>query len=233
MATNPIPLTERLFLFGNCNIVPDRYDDWQAAYDKLAEYVYVNEPNTLTYYFGIPLEHAANPSRTDNMLAFEAYRAREDLYDVHLKSEVMTTTFLPNAGPAMTTGLDLTHFSAVGGFLDASGSKKECGLMHDIQIHCVKDGDARAKLLDALKLLGEKVEERQKDGKGEVLTFLGLKSLDTEDGARIFVRYKSREVWEEWARGSLLKGFWESVKPYVAAMEQKAYAPNGKGWLWK
>lgn len=27
MATNPIPLKEQLFLFGNCNIIPDRYDD--------------------------------------------------------------------------------------------------------------------------------------------------------------------------------------------------------------
>ncbi|KAF7556789.1 hypothetical protein G7Z17_g1148 [Cylindrodendrum hubeiense] len=231
MATT-IPLTDRFFLFGNCNIIPDRYDDWQAAYDKLAEYVFDNEPNTLTYYFGIPLEHASNPSRTDNMLAFEGYRTREDLYDVHLKSEVMTTTFLPNAGPTMTTGLDLTHFAAVGGFLDLSGQKTECGLMHDIQIRCV-DGAARGELLGALRLLCSMVEERQRGGKGEVLTFLGLKSLDNDTGARIFARYKSREVWESWLRGDLLQAFWESVKPCVASMEAKGYAPNGKGWLWK
>ncbi|CAM1505040.1 Fc.00g106770.m01.CDS01 [Cosmosporella sp. VM-42] len=227
-----IPLTERLFLFGNCNIVPDRYDDWQAAYDKLAEYVFENEPNTLTYYFGIPLEHAANPSRTDNMLAFEAYRSRDDLYNTHLKSEVMTTTFLPNAGPAMTTGLDLTHFRAVGGFLDTSGQRTECGLMHDTQIQCV-DAAARAEVVGALRMLCAMVEARQGDGKGEVLTFLGMKSEDDETGVRIFARYKSREVYEEWVRGGLMLRFWEAVKPCVANMNGRAYAPNGKGWLWK
>ncbi|KAM5351112.1 hypothetical protein ACJ41O_003835 [Fusarium nematophilum] len=226
-----IPLTERFFLFGNCNIVPDKYDDWQAAYDKLAAYVVANEPNTLTYYFGIPLEHSSNPSRTDNMLAFEAYASRSDLYEVHLRSPVMTTSFLPAAGPAMTTGLDLTHFAAVGGFLDYSGERAECGLMHDVQIRCV-DGK-RGELLEKLRVLCRGVEERQKDGKGEVLTFLGLRSLDNEDGARIFARYGSREVWEAWLRGELVRGFWEEVKPFVGSMEAKAYAPNGKGWLWK
>ncbi|KAF4983583.1 hypothetical protein FZEAL_1033 [Fusarium zealandicum] len=227
-----VPVKEQFFLFGNCNIVPDRYDDWQAAYDKLADHVMAHEPNTLTYYFGIPLEHQSNPSRTDNMLAFEAYRSRSDLYDVHLKSDVMTTAFLPSAGPAMTTGLDLTHFAAVGGFLDLSGEKTECGLMHDVQIQCV-DGAARERVLDVLRALCEEVEERQQDGRGHVLTFLGLRSLDNETGARIFARYKSREVWEAWLRGELIQGFWGSVKPCVASMEAKAYAPNGKGWLWK
>lgn len=202
---------------------------WQAAYDKLAEYVFANEPNTLTYYFGIPLEHASNPSRTDNMLAFEAYRSREDLYGTHLKSSVMTGQFLPTAVPTMTTGLDLTHYAAVGGFLDKSGSKVECGLIHDVQIKCV-DGAARAKLVEVLRQSCAAVEERCGD---EVLTFLGLESLDNETGVRIYARYKSREVWEEWLRGEVIQGFWEGVKPWVASMDAKGYAPNGKGWLWK
>ena len=166
------------------------------------------------------------------MLAFEAYRCREDLYNVHLKSEVMTTKFLPVALPSMTTGLDLTHFSAVGGFLDFSNKKTECGLMHDTQIQCV-DASARAELLGALKLLCAMVEARQEGGDGEVLTFLGLKSEDNETGVRIFARYKSREVYEEWARDGLMLRFWEAVKPCVLNMSGRGYAPNGKGWLWK
>lgn len=166
------------------------------------------------------------------MLAFEAYRARSDLYDVHLKSDIMTTKFLPVASSTMTTGLDLTHFGAVGGFLDKSGKKTECGLIHDVQIHCA-DAAARETLLEALKGLCDAVEKRQEDGQGEVLTFLGLKSLDNETCARIFARYKSREVWEEWLRGKEIDSFWEAVKPCVASMEAKGYAPNGKGWLWK
>ncbi|KAK7427169.1 hypothetical protein QQZ08_006282 [Neonectria magnoliae] len=166
------------------------------------------------------------------MPAFESYRSREDLYDVHLKSEVMTTTFLPRAGPTMTTGLDLTHFAAVGGFLDLSGQKTECELMHDIQIRCV-DGAGRGELLGALRLLCSMVEERQEGGIGEVLTFMGLKSLDNETGARVFARYKSREVWEAFLRGNLFQAFWESVKPCISSMDAKAFAPNGRGWLWK
>jgi hypothetical protein len=194
----------------------------------------VNEPNTLTYYFGLPLEHVANPSRTDNMLAFEAYRSRSDLYDIHLQSPVMQEQFLPVAGPAMSTGLDLTHFGAVGGFLDISGEKTECGIMHDVQIHCA-NAAARQEVLGALRLLCSMVEASQA-GKGadaEVLTFIGLKSLDNETGARIFARYKSRDVLEEWQRGTLIKTFWTAVKPSVSSMEAKPYAPNGKGWLWK
>ncbi|KAF4460822.1 hypothetical protein FALBO_12382 [Fusarium albosuccineum] len=204
---NGIPISEQVFLFGN----------WQAAYDKLAAYVMPNEPNTLTYYFGIPLEHQADHSRSDNMLAFESYRSKADIYDVHLKSEVMTKTFLRVAVPAMTTNLDLTHFAAVGGFLDFGGKKTECGLIHDVKIQCVDSS----------------LEEKQKDGKGEVLTFLGLRALDNETGARIFARYQSREVWEAWLRSELIMEFWESVKPLVASMEARPYAPNGKGWLWK
>ena len=162
------------------------------------------------------------------MLAFEAYRSRDDLYNTHLKSNVMTTHFLPTAVPTMTTGLDLTHFSAVGGFLDKSGKKTECGLIHDVQIRCVDGG--REELVKGLKELCDGVEKQCKD---EVLTFLGLVSLDNETGVRIFARYKSREVWEEWLRGSLIQTFWETVKPRVASMEAKGYAPNGKGWLWK
>jgi hypothetical protein len=206
---------------------------WQAAYDELAKHVFANEPDTLTYYFGLPFEHADKPSKTDYMFAFEAYANRAALYETHLKSGPMTTAFLPTAGKAMTTGLDLAHFEAVGGFLDASGKKTECGVMHDMQIRCV-DAARRAEFLGALRLLCLLVGERQKaDGKGEVLTFLGCKSLDNDTGARLFARYKDRETWERWLRDGAFKLFWENVKPCIASMEARGYMPNGKGWLWK
>lgn len=171
------------------------------------------------------------------MLAFEAYRAREDLYDVHLQSDVMQGHFLPAAGAAMATGLDLTHYTAVAGFLDRGGLKTEAGIMHDVQIACV-DAAARREVLGALRLLCGLVEgeQRRTAGEGvdgEVLTFMGLQSLDDDKGARIFARYKDRETWEAWLRHDLVKAFWEAVKPSVASMDARAYVPNGKGWLWK
>jgi quinol monooxygenase YgiN len=208
---------------------------WQAGYDKLAEHVFANEPGTLTYYFGIPLEHTANVSRTDKMLAFEAYRTREDLYDVHLKSPVMTGTFFPAVVGAMTTGLDLNHFGAVGGFFDKSGVKTECGLMHDIQIRC-NDAASRQELLGALKLLCTLIEDSQAEGSekaGQILTFIGFKSVDDDINARIYARYKDRDTWEAWMRSPEVKKFWEVVKPCVASMDARPYAPNGKGWLYK
>lgn len=32
----------------------------QAAFDKLTEYVWVHEPTTQTYYFGVPLDNEHN-----------------------------------------------------------------------------------------------------------------------------------------------------------------------------
>lgn len=167
------------------------------------------------------------------MLAFEAYSSRADLYDVHLKSDAMGK-FLPVAVPEMSTGLDLAHYRPVGGFLDRSGKKTECGIIHDVQIQC-HDKASRAKMLAELRKLCSQVEGNQgeKGKDGEVLSFLGLTSLDNETGARIFARYQSRDVWEAWQRKPIVKGFFEVVKPLVASMQSRPYVPNGKGWLWK
>lgn len=195
--------------------------------------MHANEPNTLSYYFGIPLEHAHAPSRTDSMFAFESYSSRAELYEVHLKSDAMNK-FLPTAMRDMSTGLDLVHFQPVAGFLDRSGKKTECAVIHDVQIRC-HDREARAKVLEELGKLCAHVEGMQ-GGKGigdEVLSFVGLVSLDDEIGARIFARYRSREGWEAWQRNPLVKGFWETVKPHIASMQARPYAPNGKGWLRK
>ena len=37
------------YLFANCNFVPDKYPDWQSAYDSLATYVHASEPTTKSY----------------------------------------------------------------------------------------------------------------------------------------------------------------------------------------
>jgi hypothetical protein len=50
---------------------------WQAAYDDLAKHVSKNEPTTMTYYFGIPLDYAHDFSKTTSMFAFEVYGCRE------------------------------------------------------------------------------------------------------------------------------------------------------------
>ena len=50
---------------------------WQAAYDKLAEYVWENEPTTQTYYFGIPYDNEHDFDSTPLMFAFEVYNDRK------------------------------------------------------------------------------------------------------------------------------------------------------------
>ena len=50
---------------------------WQDAYDKLAEYVWKEEPSTLTYYFGIPYDHEHDIESTPLMFAFEVYPDRK------------------------------------------------------------------------------------------------------------------------------------------------------------
>lgn len=73
----PFTDTTMFYLFANCNFIPDHYAAWQAAYDDLAAYVEPNEPNTQTYYFGIPMDYAGEVERTTSMLAFEVYGRRE------------------------------------------------------------------------------------------------------------------------------------------------------------
>lgn len=62
-----------LYLFAKVNFVPGQYDDWQAEYDKLAEYVWSEEQITKTYCFGIPFDYANDVSNTTLMFAFEIY----------------------------------------------------------------------------------------------------------------------------------------------------------------
>ncbi|RDW64241.1 hypothetical protein BP5796_10743 [Coleophoma crateriformis] len=211
-------------IYGNVQFVPGGYDDWQAAYDKLDEYVWANEPTTKTYYFGIPLENEDRFSKTDQMLAFEIYGKREDLYETHFSSPAMST-FLQKIPSTMSCGLDLTHYTQTSGFLDKSQSAVECQVIHDTKIACASS-QARAVVLERLASIAAR-EEKQKG----TYTFVVLKSLDTETEVRIFERYESFEALEAHKSSKEVVEFWLGSKEQIKSMEGRAYVPNNKGWL--
>jgi len=219
------------YLFANCNFVPDKYDDWQAAYDELAKYVWASEPTTKTYYFGIPLDYAHDFHKTTSMIAFEVYGTREDLYETHLASPAMQK-FLSLIPAASTTGLDLSHYAARGGYLDLFGDSRECGIMQDTRIMCTSPS-ARSSVVAALTALTETVEkaERAAGAEAGVYTYQVYESLDDDVSARVFARFKGREEMEAFLRRTEVVGFWMGQKEGIKNMECRGYLPNGKGWL--
>jgi quinol monooxygenase YgiN len=62
-------------------------------------------------------------------------------------------------------------------------------------------------------------------------TFLVLRSLDTEDGVRVFERYASRAAMEQHWKGKALLDFFMGSKEQIKSMEGRSYVPNGYGWL--
>lgn len=129
-----------------------------------------------------------------------------------------------------TTDLDLNHYSLLSGFLDRDGDKKECGIMLDQKIMC-KSAIARQSVDSALKSLAAKVSETEKASPSGILTFMAFDCLDDEVGARLYSRFESREAMEAFIRRQDVNAFWQGVKAEVRGMEQRAYLPNGKGWL--
>jgi quinol monooxygenase YgiN len=226
-------MADDFYLFANCNFVPDKYGDWQAAYDDLAKYVWSSEPNTKAYYFGIPLDYAHDFSKTTSMFAFEIYGTRDDLYGAkgHLSSPAMAK-FLELIPAASTTGLDLNHYRLVAGFLDFPGDKTEAAIMQDVKITCTS-ASARDALLKSLSSLVSSVEkqERENGGKNGVLTYTAYANHDDDVGARIYGRWKSRDDMERFIRRDDVNNFWMGNKEHIRAMEQRGYLPNGKGWL--
>ena len=158
------------------------------------------------------------------MLAFEQYRVRSDLYETHFHSAAMDT-FLAKIPPTMTTGLDLTHYEDVAGFLDKPGDMTECALFYDTRITCTPGN--REVVLAGLKMVAGQVEREEKG----TYTYLVLRSLDTEDGVRVFERYASKEAMEEHWRGKTLLEFFMDSKEIIKSMEGRSYVPNGYGWL--
>lgn len=212
------------YLFANCNFVPDKYTDWQSAYDDLATYVHASEPTTKSYYFGIPIDYVHDFAKTTSMFAFEVYGTREDLYTTHLSSPAMQK-FLELIPAASTTGLDLNHYRMVAGFLDSSHACAPAEIMQDIRITCT-DAAARDSMLASLTAFVDSVQPTQ-----ETLTYMAFASLDDDVGARIFGRWKTREDLERFIRREDVNAFWMGNKEQVRAMEQRLYVPNGKGWL--
>ncbi|KAJ9643357.1 hypothetical protein H2199_004036 [Coniosporium tulheliwenetii] len=195
-------LADDFYLFANVNFVPDKYDEWQTAYDALAAHVWAHEPTTKTYYFGIPLDYAHDFSATTSMLAFEVYGRREDLYETHFSSPAMKE-FLQKIPDTMTTGLDLSHYRWRG----------------------ERGGEGKLE-----KLAGEVGKVAETDDTG-VLTFMTFESLDGETGVRMFARFRSREDMERHLRSKEVLDFWLGSKEEIASMESRGYLPNGKGWL--
>lgn len=197
---------------------------WIAAYKDLEDYVIDNErTTTLTYYFGVPEEVGSKMSASTQMLAFEAYNVRADLYETHFHSQPMDV-FLKKIPPTMTTGLDITHFEDVAGYLDKA-DMKECGIFYDTRIKAA-DGK-REEVLARLGKLAKWVEENEK----ETFTYLVLKSLDDEDGVHVFERYASRKALEAHQSGKEYIELLMGSKEIIKSMEGRGYIPNGHGWL--
>jgi quinol monooxygenase YgiN len=149
----------------------------------------------------------------------------QDLYQTHFTSAAMGN-FLKKIPATMTTGLDLMHYSCVAGYIDQPGDKKECEIMQDTRISCIS-ASARNAVLSKLKQLAKSIDV---EGSG-VYTWMAFSSLDDDVGARIFVRFESREAMEAYARRKDVAEFWSESKDDVKQMEWRCYVPNNKGWL--
>jgi len=211
-------------IFGNLNLIPGQYDAWQAAYRDLEKYVIEAEPNTLAYYFGVPEEYGHDMSSSPQMIAYEAYSVRDDLYKTHFSSAPMGV-FLRKIASTMITGLDLTHFEDVSGYEDKPGDKRECGIFYVTQIWTQpgKRDEVLKKLADLAKWV-----EKNEEG---AYTFLVLKSLDDENYIRIWERYATRKDLEAHLSAKEVLDFFISSKDIIKSVEGRGYIPNGAGWL--
>ncbi|KAF1814880.1 hypothetical protein P152DRAFT_471539 [Eremomyces bilateralis CBS 781.70] len=217
------------YFFTTFNLFPDKYDEWQSAFDGLAAYTWEEEPDTKTYQFAVPLDYKDNWSGATSVLAFERYGEREDLYKTHFKSPAMAK-FLLLTTPLVTTDPDLNHYECVGGFLDIFGKKSECEIILDVKIACRSDS-ARSDVLGRLTELADIVEDKEKMMSSGVMTWMAFKRLDNDTGVRIFGRYKTRDAMEKFIRREEYNDFWRASLKDIGSMESRGWVPNGKGWL--
>lgn len=143
----------------------------------------------------------------------------------HFNSPVMGE-FLQSIPPTTTTNLDLSHYEDIGGFLDRTNEKKECEIMVDVRINC--KADARDRVLSKLNTLSQSLIKSDWAG---TLTFLVLKSLDNDQGIRIFQRFESWKAKADLESAQTVLEFWLTSKDDILSMESQVYVPNGKGWL--
>lgn len=180
----------------------------------------------LAYYFGVPEEYSHNMSASPQMLAYEAYGKRSDLYETHLNAPYIQD-FLPKIAETMTTGLDLTHYDIAAGYIDKPGDMRECAIFYVTKI--VARVGKRNEILEKLKYLAEIVEKNEE----ETWTFQVLRSLDNEEEIKIFERYATRKALEDHMSSKVVLDAFISSKDIIASLEGRGYTPNGAGWLHK
>lgn len=137
--------------------------------------------------------------------------------------------FQKAALPAMSTGFDLAHYAELpGGMLDAPGDARQCGVMQDIRIEC-KSAEARTIAATRLAAVAAAVRARADPA---VLTWMAFECLDDETGLRVFARFEDKAAMERVNAWDEVVGFWTASKEKeIARIDQRAYVPNGKGWL--
>lgn len=138
--------------------------------------------------------------------------------------------FLAKIPPTMPTGLDLAHYSRVGGFLDLPGDLRECAIMQDTRVEC-KSPEARAAVVARLRELTDAVESEEERQPTGIFTYMAFESLDDDVGVRLFGRFESRAAMEAFLRRADVIGFWMDSKEDIARMDCRGYLPNKKGWL--
>lgn len=158
------------------------------------------------------------------MFAYEAYGKREDLYETHMNSDAMGV-FLSKIPSTMTTGLDLTNYEDVVGFLDRDKDMKECAAIWDTRLWL--QGKSREAILKRLAELASWIEKNEP----ETYTFLVHKGLDNADEVRILERYATREALDRYQTSQRLVEFYHSSREMIKSMEGHGYVPNGLGWL--
>src|ERR1700761_6852349 len=100
--------------------------------------------------------------------------------------------FLKKIPPTMTTGLDLMHYSCIGGYIDMPGDQRECEIMQDTRISCIS-ATARVVLLSKLAELAKSIEAAEGKESNGVYTWMAFSSLDDDTSVRVFARFKSRD----------------------------------------
>jgi len=138
--------------------------------------------------------------------------------------------FLKKIPPTMTTGLDLMHYSCIGGYIDKPADQHECEIMQDTRISCIS-ATARVAVSFKLAKLAKSIEAAEGKESNGVYTWMAFSSLDDDTSMRIFARFKSRDAMEMHIRRKYMAEFWSESKEEIKQMEWRCYLPNGKGWL--
>ncbi|KAH0844625.1 hypothetical protein AYO21_02047 [Fonsecaea monophora] len=197
----------------------------------MGKYVWEKEPVTQSYYFLVPVEYKDKPSQSPFIWAFEAYDHFSDIEETHMASPEMKA-FIPKIFSVMTTGLDIWHYSHVGGFLDkaeSSGSRPAAaaaaGFVRDTRIRA-HPGHAE-ELLERLQGQATRVQKEEP----ATFTYFLMRGMDNKDEFRVLERYEDRAAWEVHNGNQALIDFFFASKNLIAGVEGTSYVETGYGWL--